>query len=180
MTVTDDVLAVCELRRAPWPTPERCCVWCGNELPKRARRWCSRECTDEFTRQHNWQWARAAALRRDGHACVRCGHQPAVMEERALAALSAMHLIGLATIPPRHPRPLLPYTVVARERHNWRLEVNHITPILGRHGTFGCHHHIDGIETLCRPCHLDVTAHQFGHHAERRNPHPTLFDEGAA
>lgn len=178
MTVTDHVLATCELRRAPWPTPERCCAWCGNELPKRSRRWCSRDCSDDFTRQHNWQWARDAAKARDRHRCVKCGHDPAAIEQQALAALTALHVIRIATLPPIGRHSLLPHTIVARHRATWRLEVNHITPVLGRHGTFGCHHHLDGLETLCHPCHLDVTAEQFGH--RRPHHHPTLFDEGAA
>lgn len=41
-----------------------------------------------------------------------------------------------------------------------RLEVNHITPILGRHAVSGCHHHLDGIETLCHDCHVATTAEQ--------------------
>lgn len=39
-------------------------------------------------------------------------------------------------------------------------EVNHITPILGRHAEWGCHHHIDGLETLCHPCHVATTNEQ--------------------
>jgi len=176
MSVTDDVLAVCELRRAPWPTPDRCCVWCGNDLPKRSRRWCSQECSDEFTRQHNWTWARAAAIRRDGGACVRCGHDGHVPAERFWHLLLVLRGGEID-----HPARYRAFRLISRERPRWQLEVNHRTPVLGRHGTFGCHHHLDGLETLCHPCHLRETAEQFGHHAERRNPHPTLFDhEGAA
>lgn len=43
------------------------------------------------------------------------------------------------------------------------MEVNHRVPVLGRHGENGCHHHQDGIETLCHGCHVDVT------NAQRRN-----------
>lgn len=42
------------------------------------------------------------------------------------------------------------------------LEVNHRVPILGRHAVTGCHHHLDGVETLCHDCHVVVTAEQFG------------------
>lgn len=42
------------------------------------------------------------------------------------------------------------------------LEVNHIEPILGRHGQNGCHHHLEGIETLCHACHVTETNRQFG------------------
>lgn len=41
------------------------------------------------------------------------------------------------------------------------LQVNHRTPILGLHNHSGCHHHLDGLETLCdRPCHLEETNRQ--------------------
>jgi hypothetical protein len=101
---------------------EKRCVWCGNALTGRQQRWCSKDCADEFGRNHWWGWVRKAALARDGEACVRCGA-------------------------------------------DWRagLEVNHVVPILGKHGASGCHHHLAGVETLCHECHLDETARQFGH-----------------
>lgn len=37
------------------------------------------------------------------------------------------------------------------------LQVNHITPILGKHGKTGCWHHLDGLETLCHACHVNAT-----------------------
>jgi hypothetical protein len=47
------------------------------------------------------------------------------------------------------------------------LEVNHRTPIRGRHHVPGCHHHLEpgpdgrgGLETLGHSCHLRVTAGQ--------------------
>jgi hypothetical protein len=49
----------------------------------------------------------------------------------------------------------------ATKKDGTRLEVNHIVPILGRHDESGCHHHIDGLETVCRPCHLIITKEQF-------------------
>jgi 5-methylcytosine-specific restriction endonuclease McrA len=45
-----------------------------------------------------------------------------------------------------------------RQQDSWRrrhqLEVNHIVPCEGKHSITGCWHHLDGLETLCRPCHL--------------------------
>lgn len=49
------------------------CDGCGTKLTGRRTRWCSGECADEWVRQHNWAWARAAAKRRDSHRCVTCG-----------------------------------------------------------------------------------------------------------
>ena len=44
-----------------------------------------------------------------------------------------------------------------------RLEVNHVSPVLGKHSQNGCHHHLDGLETLCHDCHVKETARQFGY-----------------
>ncbi len=41
-----------------------------------------------------------------------------------------------------------------------KLEVNHIEPRRGRGYRAGCHHHVDLLETLCRPCHVAVTNSQ--------------------
>lgn len=39
-----------------------------------------------------------------------------------------------------------------------RLEVNHIVPRVGRgYGPSDCAHHLDGLETLCHDCHVQVT-----------------------
>lgn len=39
-------------------------------------------------------------------------------------------------------------------------EVNHKIPILGKHNEFGCWHHLENLESLCRSCHLKSTAEQ--------------------
>jgi hypothetical protein len=36
-------------------------------------------------------------------------------------------------------------------------EVDHITPCRGAHSRWSCLHHLDGLRTLCHPCHVDVT-----------------------
>lgn len=40
------------------------------------------------------------------------------------------------------------------------IEVNHIVPCRGKHSTFGCHHHQENLEVLCKPCHQKVTNDQ--------------------
>lgn len=40
------------------------------------------------------------------------------------------------------------------------LEVNHIVPREGRGYGNGCDHHLENLETLCRPCHVDETRRQ--------------------
>jgi 5-methylcytosine-specific restriction endonuclease McrA len=41
-----------------------------------------------------------------------------------------------------------------------RLEVNHIEPRVGKGYGFGCHNHQTNLETLCHPCHVEVTKQQ--------------------
>ena len=38
------------------------------------------------------------------------------------------------------------------------VEVDHITPCRGKHGTWGCHHHQDNLRVLCKACHRTKTA----------------------
>lgn len=40
------------------------------------------------------------------------------------------------------------------------LEVNHKIPRKGMGYTNGCHHHLDDVETLCHPCHVQETTKQ--------------------
>ena len=40
------------------------------------------------------------------------------------------------------------------------VEVNHIVPCRGKHGTWGCHHHASNLEVLCKPCHKIKTDEQ--------------------
>lgn len=50
------------------------CLLCGTGLSGRQRKWCSTDCSDSYWKNHSWDVARPAALKRDGYRCVRCGH----------------------------------------------------------------------------------------------------------
>lgn len=43
---------------------------------------------------------------------------------------------------------------------NYKLEVNHILPLVGRGYAWGCLNHLAGIETLCHDCHVRETNRQ--------------------
>lgn len=125
-----------------WEGDPKRCRWCNAELVSPRRRWCSGECASEFARNHWWPSARNAALHRDGYACVECGGK------RGAGVRLEVH----------HKTPLSELAAPARFRPGDR----------ARHADTGCHHHLDGLVTLCcwrrdgkQPC------HHRAHHGEK-------------
>lgn len=107
------------------------CDRCGKELTGRQTRWCSYACSLEFRTNHDWNLARKAARRRDGERCVRCGARGGYYEGEFPDAV---------WVP--------------------QLEVNHLVPRVGRGYGWGCHNHLDVLETLCHEDHILVTRQQ--------------------
>lgn len=210
-------------------TPGRC-AWCDGEVTGRRRKWCSDECRLDNWRHHDWNAARAEALRRDAWTCVRCGHVgwsdvPASVLRIPSDDRDELHpwgtqredwAVALGLLAPkdahasifdvegdrrrRYAIEQLPESItqlVYNERPGWNahrsrhrpggheLEVNHIEPRRGAGYSWGCHHHPENLETLCRPCHVDETTRQRrGLPSWRDDPRPlatigTLFEEGA-
>lgn len=130
----------CPLMR--WDGDPARCRWCDGPLPPRRRRWCSDECNNAYGRNHMWAPARGAALRRDGPYARDGG--------------------GRGDDGWRCAWPGCPGTAALRARGlTGAVEVDHIEPILGRHGEFGCHHHLEGLQTL------HVVCHELKHHGAR-------------
>lgn len=124
------------------------CRWCAGALPRtkdgrvHARwRWCSDACARRWTREHHFSVARSAAIDRDGGACVWCG----ATERDRPDAEPRDHGTG--------------YSIALPDGRSW-LEVDHVDPAQGRHGTRDCVHHVDNLRTLCRPCHRQRTREQ--------------------
>ncbi len=141
----------CTLSR--WRGDPAGCRWC--DAPARpGSSWCGALCEDAYRANHWWDLAREAALARDGHRCVSCGSGP---DQLTLAKLLLRALI-----------PLGPVEAAGLWRSSawWALElacsveVNHRSARVGRGYGSGCHHHLDGLETLCHRCHVAVTADQ--------------------
>jgi 5-methylcytosine-specific restriction endonuclease McrA len=117
---------------------EKRCVGCGAPLKGRQRVWCSGDCETLFWQNHQWGMARAVVLVRDHKRCRRCG---------TTGTRVWQYQTWLGTD--------------KSFSYKETLEVNHIIPVMGRHGQSGCHHHLDGLETLCHDCHVDETNRQF-------------------
>ena len=122
------------------------CAWCGAELPKRRRTWCSDRCANEFWSNHWWSLARAAAKRRDKYRCRRCSHEPPKRPTRRRYPVEAEYKAAMRTW--------------RRARRTERVEVNHIVQAKGRHGSLSCVHHLNNLETLCVRCHKSETSAQ--------------------
>jgi len=115
------------------------CAWCGAELPKRRRTWCSDRCGDAFWNNHWWSLARRAAKRRDKYCCRRCGERAPKRPIRANFTREKAYKDAIRTW--------------RQNRKSERLEVNHIVPAAGNHRQLSCLHHLNNLETLCVRCH---------------------------
>ena len=126
-----------------WQGESGRCHWCNAELTGRRTAWCSDACAAEFGRNHWWTSASRAARRRDDSRCVECARDPRDVYAEKIAA-------GWTE---RDARRFL------------TLQVHHRIPVLGRHGETGCHHHLDGLETVCLWHHLE--RHHGASHGEQ-------------
>lgn len=139
------------------------CDRCGSVLTGRRTRWCSADCAGghhrEVLRNHDWHSAREAALDRDGRRCVKCGGTGLAQPEEVAAIWRSFEerVAFAASLPERHQAMLWAEGAVREADRQVQLEVNHIAPRRGRGYGPGCHHHLDNLETLCKPCHVAVT-----------------------
>lgn len=105
---------------------------CRQPLSGRRTAYCSDKHAREFESQHVWSAARRVARRRARWACERCGFKPSVIKKD-------------------------PGAKAAFQRHELRLEVNHISPLTGRYRIVTCLNHQDNLEVLCHSCHVEAT-----------------------
>jgi hypothetical protein len=108
---------------------------CRTALPPRRTAYCSDKHAREFERNHVWAAARRAARRRARWACERCGLKPSEIRKDPLARS-------------------------AFSRHELRLEVNHIQPLIGAYRGVTCLNHQPNLEVLCHRCHVAATGEQ--------------------
>ncbi len=139
--------------RSQWSGRADRCRWCDGPCAP-GHPWCGNPCEDRYRENHWWDRARAAALARDDHRCVRCGVGPDDVQVARwfLRAVVPMGAVEAATL---FASPAWAELVLACS-----VEVNHVEPRRGAGYGSGCHHHLDGLETLCHRHHVAVTAAQ--------------------
>jgi hypothetical protein len=123
------------------------CQWCGKILRGRQLSWCSKACFETYWTNHEFSSGRLACLERDRWCCVRCGAamfgEP--LERRMRDTWGGVST-GTAEWWDIEDRSFRAEPVLV-------LEVNHRVPVRGRDRSMSCAHHVDNLETLCRPCH---------------------------
>lgn len=85
----------CSLREVllPYRDTPGVCDACGKALTGRQKRWCSTACSRVEWPEHDWNAARRAAKKRDGHKCVKCGAPEAVDERTLRSLLEVNHIV---------------------------------------------------------------------------------------
>lgn len=125
---------------APFYGQRGLCSVCGSaDLGKGHADFCSTECEQLFTTNHNWELAKPAAMHRDGYTCTRCGHEPDPQDPQARASELVVRHIER----PQSPQYAQKYGM----------------PTFANTRRSGCHQHLENLITLCRFCDdADTTA----------------------
>jgi len=127
-----------------------CCTWCGIEVPKGRRTWCSQKCVGEFNLRCDPASARWAVEERDKGVCAECGFDSGKLQRIRSAVQRDDWYYG-------HKLPeLIGFGSVG---HFW--EMDHIIPVSEGGGLCSLHN----LRTLCIPCHHVASAELAGRRA---------------
>lgn len=135
-----------QLMPCPFKQPDKRHCHCGKALTGRQTKFCSRKCSSDLARNHRWTQAKATKK-----------------------AEVAYYLCANASIDTNYfGQVVLDSSPLGCQGFTQKPEVDHIEPCNGKHGVWGCHHHLDNLRVLCPPCHKKVTAQQAADRAAKR------------
>jgi 5-methylcytosine-specific restriction protein A len=118
------------------------CRECRTEVSSKQRTFCSKECIDAWKIKTQPPFARRKVAQRDGGVCAECTLDTAKLEREL--DLLRHHPEERTALLARHGyRP--------NARHLW--EMDHVKPVVEGGGSCG----LDGLRTLCIPCHNKAT-----------------------
>jgi 5-methylcytosine-specific restriction enzyme A len=148
---------------------DRECTWCGHQIPKGRRQWCSDQCVKGFQLRCSASDQRRAVEKLSKGICAACGRD-------TLAAEREADRLGLRTwvyrragesqaeYDRRQAENLNRLRELGYARGQWR-EVDHDPPVC--HGGGLCR--VDELRLLCGACHADATAELAKARKRRRN-----------
>lgn len=151
------------LRKEKGPNGRPLCRWCGQEVPKGRKSWCSEDCVEQY-RIRAWPGhARKRVKERDGGVCAVCGLRARDVAKALNRRIRRRHLDHQAARDFLY-RAGVPHSGVVRQhrRNGWGppgarasslWQADHIVPVV--EGGGGCG--LDNLRTLCLWCHRRET-----------------------
>ena len=129
------------------PNGRNLCRWCGTEVPKGSRTFCSTKCVDEHKIRTDPGHVRRLLKQRDRGVCLFCGLDCLALE-RGYKQWSHAPIVGMRNwlVAGLREKRFSPYQSM------WAAD--HIVPVVEGGGDCG----LDNYRTLCVPCHKIVTA----------------------
>jgi 5-methylcytosine-specific restriction protein A len=166
-----------ELKGLPkGPNGRALCRYCGQEVPKGRRSFCSEPCVHEWKVRSQPPYARECVAARDRGVCAICG----LDTERFRRDNKEKYYEWRKQVEPYRMsrwdewyRELAGWMERATGRGGWPKgthlnsalwHMDHIQPVVEGGGSCG----LDNLRTLCLPCHLDVTRELRGRLARAR------------
>lgn len=164
------------------PNGRRLCRWCGVEVPKGRRTFCSDECVHEWRLRSDTRYLRDKTFERDQGVCAVCGLDT-VAAQRTLSELrrqahrevpydSSIYKSGperRAAMEARLSELLVEAGMrpeIPPDYRNTLWDADHIVPVVEGGGECD----LSNIRTLCWWCHKDVTAELRRRLAAKQDP----------
>ena len=126
------------------PVPPYHCRWCGKRVEGKRRNWCGQDCIDEYMIRASPRYASHKVKARDKGVCALCGRDTSLMRKLTLEYRRTLRDLGF-------PRCDCGPYLKGHVHRFWAAD--HIVPVCLGGGVAG----LDGLRTLCLPCHNEET-----------------------
>jgi len=143
------------------------CRWCGKEVQPPKRTFCSPECIHQHTLRASPSYLRHYVEQRDHGVCARCSIDVVALER---AFRDAWHWgRENVTVEQAYEVASIPEAFRKLDHNTSWWAADHIVPVSEGGGCCG----LEGMRTLCLPCHHVVTR-QLARRAKARRRHLTM------
>lgn len=131
------------------------CRWCGKEVPKKRRTFCSNYCVHEHRLRSNIDYMREHVFKRDLGICAKCGLDCELLKYEARLLFNVTDEYRVSEFLSSFSIPIGRIKgFISRNLALW--DADHVVPV--RHGGGGCG--LEGMQTLCSGCHFKLTKEQ--------------------